>query len=176
MDTPSENSGGIGEELRGDARKMGGTAKDRLHSEVDARKGEGASQAKGLSSALEKTASELGPDSPAWLKSALEQGAQRLSRLAESVEQKDSRQITRDVQQLARDHPGTFLAGCALAGFAAARVFKAGASSSDSGDSAGEEPYDPYAPNAAGTESSAVPFGETRAPTATAGIHSGESL
>ena len=155
---------------------MGGTAKDRLHSEVDAHKGEGAVQARGLSSALEKTAGELGPDSPAWLKSTLEEGAQRLARLAETVEQKDSRQITRDVQQLARDYPGTFLAGCALAGFAAARVFKAGASGSDGGDSTRHEPYDAYSPDEAEAEPSAMAFGGTRGPAATAGLHSGESL
>jgi len=129
METSSQtNSDELREELRGDAQTLTDSAKQRLQSEADARKGTAATQAKTLSSALESAAGELS-DSPQWLRSLFEQGAQTLQRFADTIEQKDSRQLTRDVQQLARDNPGTFLAGCAAAGFAAARVMKAGAES-----------------------------------------------
>jgi hypothetical protein len=127
MEGSSQTSGAeLREELRGDAETVTGTAKDRIHSEVDARKSNAAAQAKSVSSALETAAGELS-DSPAWLRSALEQGAQTLQRFAETIEQKDSRQLTRDVQRLAREHPAAFLGTCAAAGFVAARVLKAGA-------------------------------------------------
>jgi hypothetical protein len=137
MESSSSAQGGLRDELRGDAQAMTDTATQRLHSEVDSRKGQAANQAKTLSSALEDAAGKLDPNSPTWLKSALEQGARTIQRLAESVEQKDSRQLTNDVQQLARQNPGTFLSACALAGFAAARVFKAGTASVGSSSQTG---------------------------------------
>jgi hypothetical protein len=113
---------------------------------VDARKGTAAEQTRSLSSALDAAASEL-QDSPDWLRSAFQQGAQTLQRFANSVESKDSRELTREVQQLARDHPSTFLAGCALAGFAAARVLKSGVEDTSRSAAYGTdnpELYDPY--------------------------------
>ena len=120
-------------EIKSDAKQLGTKAADRIHSEVDARKDTAVTQVQSVSSAIEKTAGELGDDSPQWLKSALQTGAQQIQRFADSIEQKDSRQLMSDAQTFARDNPGTFLAACAAAGFAAARVFKAGTSQSQSG-------------------------------------------
>ena len=128
----SQDSGGTGNELRADAQKLGSKAADRIHSEVDSRKSEAVSQAQSFSSAIEKTAGELN-DGPEWLKSALQKGAQSIQRFADSIEQKDSRQLMNDAQTFARENPGTFLAACAAAGFAAARIFKAGAEQGQSG-------------------------------------------
>lgn len=141
MEPQTGGTGDLRQELRGDAQKVTHSAKERVQGELDARKGMAAEQAHSLSSALHAAADELGSDSPNWLRSAFEQGSQTLQRFAETVEQKDSRQLTRDVQQLAREHPGTFMATCALVGFAAARVFKAGGAGSNGG--AGS--YQPYA-------------------------------
>ena len=126
MQPPSENTGGTRNELRSDAKQLGTSATNRLHSELDNRKGTAAEQAKSVSSAIETAAGELDNQAPAWLKSSLEQGARQIQRFAETIEQKDSRQLTDDVRDFARNSPGTFLAGCAAAGFAAARIFKAG--------------------------------------------------
>jgi hypothetical protein len=146
METSSPTGGELREELRGDASTVTDATKQRLFSEADARKGGAATQAKSLSGALDAAADELA-DSPSWLRSAFHQGAQTLNRFADTLENKDSRQLTRDIQKMARDHPGTFLTGCALAGFAAARVLKAGVEdTSPSGARVGETPqnYDPY--------------------------------
>src|SRR5918993_5883199 len=94
---PSQDSGATSTELRSDAKQLGTTAANRLHSEVDARKGAAVSQAQSVSSAIEKTAGEL-DDAPAWLKSALEKGAQQIQRFAETIEQKDSRQLMEQAQ------------------------------------------------------------------------------
>jgi hypothetical protein len=138
--------------LRGDTERVASAASERLQVEADSRKGEVASQAQKLSSALDVAARELGSDGPGWLKSALQQGARSIEQLAQTVEQKDSRQLIGQVQALARQHPTSFLASCAAAGFAAARVFKASGSQSaqSSASSAGparsdEQVYDPYA-------------------------------
>ncbi len=126
MQPQSDSVGGVGNELLSDAKDVGSTAVNRLHSEVDARKSDAATQVKSVSSAIEKTAGGLDESAPAWLKSALEQGAQQVQKFADTIEQKDSRQLVKEVSDFARNSPGTFLAGCAAAGFAAARIFKAG--------------------------------------------------
>ena len=128
MQSPPENTGGTTEQLRADAQQLGASASNRIHSELDARKGTAATQVRSASSAIERAAGELEQDAPQWLKSAFEQGATQVRRFADTLEQKDSREILDDVQNLARNNPGTFLLGCAALGFAAARVFKAGAS------------------------------------------------
>lgn len=140
MQPQSENGGGAASELRSDARHLGETAANRVHSALDERKGTAASQARSVSTAFERAGSEL-DDAPQWLKSAFSQGAQQIQRFADTLEQKDSRQILNEVQNFARERPGAFLATCAAAGFAAARLFKAGgeAASSSSTESFGQQ-------------------------------------
>jgi len=118
----------MGNELLSDAKDVGSSAVNRLHSEVDARKSDAATQVKSVSSAIEKAGDGLDANAPTWLKSAFEQGAQQVQKFAETLEQKDSRQLVNQVSDFARSSPGTFLAACAAAGFAASRIFKAGSS------------------------------------------------
>jgi hypothetical protein len=127
METGSGSPGNLATELRSDAATVTDSAKQRLHSEIDARKGGAAGQARTLASALSSASDELGQDSPSWLRSVFDTVSQTVGRLADTVEQKDSRELTQEVQQIAREHPGSFLAACAFAGFAAARVMQAGA-------------------------------------------------
>lgn len=126
MQQPPNQDGGTASALRSDAQQLGSTAASRLHSEVDARKGNAVNQAQSVSAAISQAADGLDDSSPDWLKSAFRQGAQQIQRLADGLEQKDSRQLIRDAQDFARNNPGTFLAACAAIGFAAARVLRAG--------------------------------------------------
>ncbi|HYW17231.1 MAG TPA: hypothetical protein VE891_13900 [Allosphingosinicella sp.] len=173
MQQPPNQDGGTASALRSDAQQLGSTAASRLHSEVDARKETAVNQAQSVSAAISQAAEGLDESSPDWLKSAFRQGAQQIQRLADSVEQKDSRQLMRDAQDFARNNPGTFLAACAAIGFAAARVLKAGgeqqssrpsgetssfgqASSFDQGQASGRNPaisQNPAFPGQAGTPS-----------------------
>ena len=126
MQQPSNQDGGAGSELRSDAKQLGSTAADRIHSEVDSRKETAVNQAQSVSSAVRQAAEGLDDSSPEWLKSAFRQGAEQIQRFADTIEQKDSRQMMSEAKDFARNNPGTFLAACAAAGFAAARVLKAG--------------------------------------------------
>jgi ElaB/YqjD/DUF883 family membrane-anchored ribosome-binding protein len=123
---PTEDTGGAAGELRSDAQQLTSKAANRIHSEVDARKGNAADQAKSVSNAIQTAAGQLDESAPTWLKSAFQQGADQIQRFAETIEQKDSRQIVNEVQNFARERPALFLGACAAAGFAAARIFKAG--------------------------------------------------
>ena len=139
--SPTTGDQPVGTELKSDAQQLGSTAINRVHSEVDARKGAAVSQAKSVSSAIERAAGELDEGAPAWLRSAFQQGAQQVQRFADAIEQKDSRQMVEEVNSFARNSPGTFLAGCAAAGFAAARILKAGGSSATSENAAGSNAF-----------------------------------
>ena len=136
-------AGEAGGELRSDAQQLGESAVNRLHSEVDARKGQAVDQVKSVSSAIQNAAGELGEDSPQWLKSALRGAGEQIQRVADSLEHKDSRQLLGDVQGFARNNPGTFLAACAAAGFAAARILKAGGEHRTGGDGHGNASGEP---------------------------------
>lgn len=126
MQTQSRERNDLRNELREDAQALTQAASDQLHDELDSRKEPLVGQAKSVSSALDKAASELvGGQAPVWLKSALEQGAQQIKQLAETIEGKDSRELVSGVRRLARDNPATFLAACAAAGFAISRIFRA---------------------------------------------------
>jgi hypothetical protein len=135
MEPQPDTVQGVGNELLSDAKGVGTSAINRVHSEVDARKSDAATQVKSVSSAIGKAADGLDPNAPTWLKSAFEQGAQQVQKFAQTLEQKDSRQLVSDVSDFARGSPGTFLAACVAAGFAAARIFKAG-----SGDNTPTQP------------------------------------
>lgn len=126
MQSQSNTGQGVGSELLSGAKGVSSSAVDRLHTEVDARKDGAATQAKSVSSAIQQAAGGLDNNAPVWLKSAFEQGAQQVQKFAEALEQKDSRQLVTEVSDFAQGSPGTFLTACAAAGFAAARIFKAG--------------------------------------------------
>ena len=128
MQPQSETMSGVGGEVLSDAKNVGSSAVNRLHSEVDSRKSDAVTQAQSVSTAIEQAADGLDPNAPQWLKSAFQQGAQQIQKFASTLEQKDSRELVNDVSDFARNSPGTFLAACAAVGFAAARVFKAGSS------------------------------------------------
>ena len=140
----TSGTSGLGNELRDDAQQITSAAGSRLQSEVDSRKSTVATQAQSVGSAIERAAGELDEEAPQWLKSAFQQGATQVRRFADTLEQKDSREILRDVQTIARENPGTFLAGCAAIGFAAARIFKAGANEG-SGSQQRQQPQFPPA-------------------------------
>jgi ElaB/YqjD/DUF883 family membrane-anchored ribosome-binding protein len=126
MQPLSETATPVGTELLSDAKNVGSSAVNRIHSEVDARKGDAVTQVQAVSSTIERAAETLDPNAPTWLKSALEQGAEQIKSFAETLEQNDSRQMASQVTEYAKRSPATFLGACAAVGFAAARVFKAG--------------------------------------------------
>ena len=159
MQQPSNTGGGATGELRSDAKQLGSKAADRLHSELDSRKSTAVTQAQSVSSAIGQTANSLDDSAPDWLKSAFQQGAQKIQQFADTIEEKDSRQILDEVQSFARERPALFLGACAAAGFAAARIFKAGGeqqSSQQFGQSASFGQAGSFEPNGSYDQDQAV--------------------
>lgn len=117
------------EELKADADRLKDTAKDRASEEASKRKSQATRAAHSTSDALETAAGELDRDSdaPSWLSSAFRETAKGIDSLAGKVEGRSPEQMGRDLTRFAREHPTTFLAASAAAGFAAARFLRAGA-------------------------------------------------
>lgn len=129
MDPQATNAQGLGNELLSGAKDVGTSAVNRIHSEIDDRKGDAVNQVKSVSTAIKQVSDGLDQNAPSWLKSAVEQGAQQVQKFADTLEHTDSRELMSQVSSFARTSPGTFLAACAAVGFAGARIFKAGSSS-----------------------------------------------
>lgn len=125
MQQPSEG-GASGSELASDAKQLSNSVANRIHSEVDSRKSDATDQVRSVSTAIQNAAGGLDASAPSWLKSAFHQGAQQVQRFADALDRKDSRQLMNEVQDFARERPAMFLGACAAAGFAAARILKAG--------------------------------------------------
>lgn len=126
MQSQSDTLKGAADELLADGRNAKQSAVDHLHSKVDALKDNAITHAGSISSAVENAANGLDDNAPGWLKSAFENSASQIQTFADSLEKKDSRELVRDVNEFARQSPGTFIALCTAAGFAAARIFKIG--------------------------------------------------
>lgn len=126
MQPQSEILQKVGEEMIDDAKSVGASVINRLHSKIDARKGDAAAQLQSVSSTFERAALTVDADAPDWLRPALEQGARQVQKFADTLHQNDSRDIAGQVNEFAKKSPGTFLGTCAVIGFVAARVFKAG--------------------------------------------------
>lgn len=133
MTTPSRDSANpvpdMTEDLKHDAARLKDSVGARARQEAEARKGQAAHLAGSASSALETAAQDLrdNPDAPDWMASALQGAARRIEGLAAHVDGRSVDQLGNDVAEFARRSPGTFLLASAAAGFAAARVLRAGA-------------------------------------------------
>ncbi|WP_305095678.1 hypothetical protein [Croceibacterium aestuarii] len=126
---PGASGSDTKQELKADADRLKETAKDRASEEADKRKGQATRAARSTSDALEKAAGELDRDNdaPSWLSSAFRETAKGIDRMAGKVEGRRPEEMGRDLSRFAREHPTTFLAASAAAGFAAARFLRAGA-------------------------------------------------
>lgn len=115
--------------LKQDAARLKGSFGDRAKTEATTRIDQAAHAMGSASTALEAAAEKLesNPDAPEWMASAIQQAARKMESLAGELNGRDLDDISREVTQFARSNPGTFLAVSAAAGFAAARVLRAGA-------------------------------------------------
>jgi hypothetical protein len=118
----------MAEDLKHDAARLKDSVGARARQEAESRKGQAANLAGSASSALETAAQDLrdNPDAPDWMASALQQAARKIEGLARQVDGRSIDDLGGDIADFARRSPGTFLAASAAAGFAAARVLRAG--------------------------------------------------
>ncbi|MFO6446317.1 hypothetical protein ACLBKU_04165 [Erythrobacter sp. NE805] len=170
MTTNSETGGTLREELGNDTAHLGSTLKDRAKQEAETRKGAALGVANAATGALGKAAEELrnDPEAPEWLANGLQQVARQVDRIANDLQGRSVDDLTRDANRLARENPGTFLAVAALAGFAAARVLRAGADHKRNAGGANARQQQAYQPSQQSFDSApAWPADENIMPTDT---------
>lgn len=119
---------GMSEDLKNDAARLKDSLGTRARQEAETRKGQAAHLAGSASTALETAARDLrdNPEAPDWMATALQSAARRIEGLARHVDGRSVDQLGADIAEFARRSPGTFLVASAAAGFAAARVLRAG--------------------------------------------------
>ena len=129
MTTPSDTASGLREELGRDTSHLGDTLKGRAKQEAATQKDAALGLARPASGAISAAANDLrdNPDAPEWMANGLQKVAQQIDRLSGELQGKSMDDLTREAERFGRDNPGTFLAIAAAAGFAAARVLRAGA-------------------------------------------------
>lgn len=153
----AQSRAGVRDELKQDAGRLKEDAQARAKQEAETRKGQAVNVAGSATSALNTAAEELerNPDAPAWMASALQQAARKIDGMARHVDGKNVDDLGREVAHFAREHPGAFLAASAAAGFAAARLLRAGADKkrhAHEGENAGLSGQTGYAGMQAGTQ------------------------
>ena len=132
-ETPRSSGTAVGREIKDDAKHLKDKAATKASMKTQEAADRATSAARSTSSALSEASDTLERDDgvPNWLASAFKQAANSVADLAETVEGKEPREMIGEVDRFARDNPAAFLAGSAIAGFAAARIMKAGAQQSD---------------------------------------------
>jgi hypothetical protein len=135
---------GVGSELMQNAARLKDSVGARAKQEAESRMGDAVQVAGSASAALNSAAENLerNPNAPDWMASALQGVARQIDRLAGHVDGRNIDDLGREIAQFARSHPGAFLAASAAAGFAAARVLRAGADKQrhDKADASGDQP------------------------------------
>lgn len=128
-DNSTGSFSGVGSELIQNASRLKDSVGARAKQEAESRKGDAVQVAGSASAALNSAAENLerNPNAPDWMASALQGAARQIDRLAGHVDGRNIDDLGREVARFARSHPGAFLAASAAAGFAAARVLRAGA-------------------------------------------------
>lgn len=118
----------VRDELAHDAARLKDSVGERAKHEADTRKSEAVQVAGSASAALNSAADDLqgNPDAPDWMSAALKQAARQIDRLAGHVDGRSVDDLGHEIAQFARSNPSAFLAASAAAGFAAARVLRAG--------------------------------------------------
>ncbi len=142
MTTTSETASDLREELGHDTAHLGDTLKSRAKQEAETGKNKALGIAESATRALGAAADQLrdNPDAPEWMAAGLQKVARQVDQLAGNLEGRSMDDLSREASRFARENPGTFLAAAAAAGFAAARLFRAGADHQRHGQSATARP------------------------------------
>lgn len=160
---------GVTGEIKHDAERIKDTVGARAKNEAESRKGQAAHVAGSASSALNSAADDLrnNPEAPEWMASALQQAARKIEDFSSRIEGRSIDQLGEDIAQFARRNPGTFLIASAAAGFAAARVLRAGADKKRHDHDGTSGMYDTQPSQAYGADQQGWAADENIRPTAT---------
>jgi uncharacterized phage infection (PIP) family protein YhgE len=105
------------------ALDMANSAKDRVEAEVSQRKSLGADYIASIAQATSRAASEFDDDLPQAAQ-YIRQAAEQIQGVADTVRERDVRELVDEVQDFARRQPTLFFGGAVVLGFAVLRFLK----------------------------------------------------
>jgi methyl-accepting chemotaxis protein len=102
---------------------MASTAKDKVEAAVSQRKSIGADYIGSIAQAAGRAANEFEAELP-QVAHYIRQGSEQIQGVADTVRQRDVRELVGEVQDFAKRQPTLFFGGAVVLGFAALRFFK----------------------------------------------------
>ena len=115
------------------ALEMANTAKDKVEAAVSQRKSVGADYIGSLAQATERAAHEFEAELP-QAAYYIRQASEQIQGVADTVRERDVRELVGEVQDFARRQPTIFFGGAVILGFAALRFLKSTAPATAGGD------------------------------------------
>ncbi|MGN6605497.1 MAG: hypothetical protein ACTHMS_00610, partial [Jatrophihabitans sp.] len=141
--TAADKAKDVAAETQRQARNLAGEARDQLQTQVQQQHQNLVSQLRSLAEQLNSMASAgRGEGGPAGIAQELVgQAGDRAQQLVSHLETRQPGDLVDDVRRFARQHPGTFLAGAALAGVIAGRLTRGAVAAKQDDASTGSSGY-----------------------------------
>jgi hypothetical protein len=115
------------------AMDMANTAKDKVEAAVSERKSLGADYIRSIAQATGRAAHEFEADLPQAAQ-YIRQASEQIRGVADTVRERDVRELVGEVQDFARRQPTLFFGGAVVMGFAALRFLKSAAPNAGNGE------------------------------------------
>lgn len=142
-----------GEEALREGREAAAQGVEKAAAAIDDQKSNFAAQIADISQAAHNTADDLREREQGYVADWVEQAADGLHRVSESLRDNDLKTMYGEVEDFARRQPAIFIAGTALLGFAAARFAKASSERSSDSVASADRVAGPVAGPSAGKTS-----------------------
>lgn len=128
------------EDMKNKARGAAEQAKDEGKAQLERYRGTGADELARVAQSVRAAASDLETDRP-MLSRYVSSLAENMVRLADDMRDKSVDELVRDVNRLARQNPGVFIAGSVALGFGLVRFARSSGQRAASGDYGDEQGY-----------------------------------
>lgn len=122
-ETAKEQAGTVVDEVKSQAGMLADQATDQVRAQAQTQTQRAADMLRSYDAEVQALVEGRPEDAPHLVK-RLQEGSDRITSLADGLEQRGIDGVLEDVRRFARRRPGLFLLGCATAGFAAARVLR----------------------------------------------------
>lgn len=143
--TAKQQAGTVATEAKSQLGDLTSQARDQVSTQASVQKDKAATQVRSFAQQLQRLSRGEPADGPAA--DIVRQVSDKAQQLADKLEQAEPGQLIEDVRRYARNKPGTFLLGAAVAGFMTGRLVKGAAADQQENQRYGgpdRATYDPY--------------------------------
>jgi hypothetical protein len=132
--TAKDQASQLGDAAKDFATSAAGQVQDKMQQAVSQQKSAGADYIGSLAQAAERAAGEFDQAMPQAAR-YIRQASEQIQSVADTVRERDMRDLVGEVETFARRQPGLFFGGAVILGFAALRFLKSSAPTQQSGPS-----------------------------------------